>query len=222
MMENIKAAIFDLDGTLIDSMYVWEKVDHDFLTERGIPVTQDYTDKMRTMFFHTAAEYTKKEYALSESVEEIMNIWLSMARHEYEFHVKAKPFVKEYLKELKDQGMKIGIATSSDPYLSEPVLKNNDLKEYFDCVCFTSEVGKNKNYPDIYLYTAEKLGTKPEECIVFEDIPEGINGASTAGMKTVAVYDESSTELEELLRKSADQYIYSFSEMFGGKFYGKK
>ncbi len=214
-MKNFKAAIFDADGTIIDSMYVWEKIDRDFLTQRGIPVTREYTDTVRGMFFRTAAEYTKSCYALSESVEEIMQIWLDMARHEYEFHVKAKPYVKEYLAYLKAHNIQIGLATSSDPYLLEPVLKNNGLHDYFDTVCYTSEVGKNKSFPDVYIRTAEKLSVKPEECIVFEDIPEGIDGADKAGMYTVAVYDKASAKNSDYLKQKANQYIFGFSEMLG-------
>ena len=112
-MKHFKAAIFDLDGTLIDSMYVWKKVDIDFLAMHGIPVTKEYTEKMRGMFFRTAAEYTRTVYHLSESVEEIVDTWLSMAQREYAHHVQLKPFAKEYLEFLKQQDVKIGMATSS-------------------------------------------------------------------------------------------------------------
>ncbi len=214
-MSKTKAAIFDLDGTIIDSMYVWEKVDRDFLTQRGIPVTAEYTEAMRGMFFETAAQYTIEKYGFRESVEEIVQIWLDMARREYEFGVKAKPFVREYLAGLKKENVKIGMATSSNPYLLEPVLKSNGLEKYFDEICYTSEVGKNKANPDIYLYTAKKLGVQPDKCVVFEDIPEGISGAGKAGMRTVAVYDKASEENIEALKKSADKFIMGFDEMLG-------
>lgn len=212
-MSDIKAAIFDLDGTLIDSMYVWEKVDHDFLTERDIPVTQEYTDNVRCMFFETAAKYTIETYHLSESVEQIVQIWLNMARHEYEYNVKLKNGVYQYLEFLKSKNIKIGIATSSNPYLTEPVLEHNGITRFFDTVCYTSQVGKGKEFPDIYLYTSEKLGVKPSECVVFEDIAEGISSAKTAGMKTIAVYDSTSENQADILKKISDKYIIDFSEM---------
>lgn len=212
-MKNFKAAIFDADGTIIDSMYVWEKVDRDFLTGHGIPVTQEYSDTVKGMFFRTAAEYTKSTYSLNESVEEIMQTWLDMARHEYEYNVKAKPCVKEYLDYLKKNRIRIGLATSSDPYLLEPVLKNNGIHGYFDTVCYTSEVGKNKSFPDVYIRTAEKLSVEPQECMVFEDIPEGIEGADKAGMYTIAVYDRASEKNSGYLRKKAKKYILGFEEM---------
>ena len=221
-MERFKAAIFDADGTIIDSMYVWEKVDRDFLKERGIAVTQEYTDAVRGMFFVTAAEYTKNKYNLDESIEEIMQVWLEMARHEYEFNVRSKPFVKEYLEYLRCRDIKIGLATSSDPYLLEPVLQNNGLHKYFDTVCYTSEVGKNKKFPDVYIKTAEKLCVSPEKCIVFEDIPDGIEGADKAGMYTVAVYDRASEKDFDYLKRKAKKYIFDFSEMLGEKIDGQE
>ena len=214
-MKNFKAAIFDLDGTIIDSMYVWEKVDRDFLTQRGIPVTKEYTDAVRGMFFETAAEYTRNTYGLNESVEQIVNIWLDMARAEYANHVRLKPYTREYLEYLKNKGIKLGMATSSNPYLLEPVLESNGIDGYFDEICYTSQVGKNKCHPDIYIYTARKLGVSEKNCIVFEDIPEGINGANKADMYTVAVYDAASKDREQYLRSVADRYIFDFSDMMG-------
>lgn len=214
-MRKFEAAIFDLDGTVIDSMYVWAKVDVDFLTQRGIPVTREYTESVRGMFFETAAEYTRSTYGLDESVEEIVQIWLDMARHEYANNVRLKPYTKEYLDFLKQRGVKLGMATSSNPYLLEPVLKNNGIERYFDEICYTSQVGRNKSFPDIYIYTAKKLGVSERNCVVFEDIPEGINGAKKADMYAVAVYDEASKENEQYLRSVADRYIFDFSDMLG-------
>ena len=212
-MKDIRAAIFDLDGTIIDSMYVWEKIDVDFLTERGIPVTKEYTEAVRGMFFETAAAYTRKIYGLQESVEQIVRIWLEMARHEYAHHVRLKPYTREYLDYLKQKGIKLGMATSSNPYLLEPVLRNNGLDGYFDEICYTSQVGKNKSFPDIYIYTAKKLGVSERNCVVFEDIPEGIHGAKKAAMYAVAVYDAASKDSESYLRSAADKYIFDFSDM---------
>ena len=214
-MRKFEAAIFDLDGTVIDSMYVWAKVDVDFLTQRGIPVTREYTEAVRGMFFETAAEYTRSTYGLDESVEEIVQTWLDMARHEYANNVRLKPYTKEYLDFLKQRGVKLGMATSSNPYLLEPVRKNNGVDRYFDEICYTSQVGRNKSFPDIYIYTAKKLGVSERNCVVFEDIPEGINGAKKADMYAVAVYDEASKENEQYLRSVADRYIFDFSDMLG-------
>lgn len=212
-MTDIKAAIFDFDGTLVDSMYVWSKVDEEFLARRGIRVTDEYTDKMRSMFFEIAASYTRETYHLQESVEEIMNIWLEMAHSEYSLNVKAKSFAREYILSLRENGVRIGMATSNNPYLLMPCLELNGMNGLFDAICYTSEVGVNKSNPDIYLYTAGKLGVRAEQCVVFEDIIEGLRSASSAGMKTVAVYDPSNEAYKEEIIKAADKFILSYSEM---------
>ncbi len=212
-MKKIKAAIFDFDGTVVDSMYVWTKIDEDFLKARGIEVTDEYTEKMRSMYFETAAAYTKEQYRLRESVEEIMQIWLDMAHKEYAENVSVKEGCPELIREMRDRGIRIGMATSNNPYLLRPCLENNQISDLFDIICYTSEVGMNKSNPDIYIYTAKKLGATPEECIVFEDIPEGIKSSSMAGMKTVAVYDKANTDCIDELESSADRFIYQYSEM---------
>lgn len=211
--DGIKAAIFDLDGTLVDSMYVWRKVDEDFLTARNIPVTDEYTDKMRTMFFETAAAYTKETYSLDESVEEIMQVWLDMAHFEYANCVRTKPGAVAFIRFLREKGMHIGMATSNNPYLLRPCLENNGMHGLFDAVCYTSEVGMNKSNPDIYIYTAEKLGVKPSECIVFEDIPEGIISSSSVGMMTAAVYDPSNEQYVDILKEKSDIFVRSYTKL---------
>ncbi len=213
MISDKKAAIFDFDGTLADSMYVWSKVDEDFLAQRNIPVTEEYTDKMRGMFFETAAAYTKNTYGLSESVEEIMQIWLDMAHYEYANNVRFKDGAAQYLKLLKNKGYLLGMATSNNPYLLLPCLENNGLDGIFDCICYTSEVGLNKSNPAIYLYTAEKLGVRPENCIVYEDIIEGLESAKSAGMYTVAVYDISNEKYLDRIRNTADKFVKSYNQL---------
>ena len=209
----MKAAIFDFDGTLVDSMYVWKKVDVDFLTKRGIPVTDEYTDKMRSMFFETAAAYTKKVYDLPDSTDEIMQEWLDMAHYEYANNVRLKPGAEEYIRKLKGEGILLGMATSNNPYLLMPCLENNGLDGIFDVICYTSEVGMNKSNPEIYLYTARKLGVEPEACTVYEDIIEGLRSSSSAGMKTVAVYDPSNEAYLNEIKDAADIFINSYDEL---------
>ncbi len=213
MKTNWKAAIFDFDGTLADSMYVWSKVDEEFLHARGIPVTQEYTDAMRTMYFETAAAYTKETYGLLETPEEIMQIWLELAHREYAESVRFKPGAAALVRKLKDSGCLLAMATSNNPYLLRPCLANNQMEGVFDLICYTSEVGMNKDHPEIYLYTAEKLGVKPEDCVVFEDIIEGICSAKKAGMHTIAVYDPANEAFREELKETAEGFIESYREM---------
>ncbi|MGN0537360.1 MAG: HAD family hydrolase [Acutalibacteraceae bacterium] len=212
-MKDFKAAIFDLDGTLADSMYVWEKVDRDFLASRNIPLTADYSEAVKTMFFKSAAEYTIQRYGFTETPQQIIDIWLDMAQNEYRYNVPLKAGILDYLHHLKSEGIALTIATSSLPKLTLPLLEHHGLTHLIDAICYTDEVGKPKSCPDVYLYAAQRVQARPEDCIVFEDIPQGIQSAKSVGMQTVAVYDQYSLSEQPLLKKLADKYIYSFDEM---------
>ena len=126
-----KAVIFDFDGTIANSRYVWQKVDVDFFAKRGMEIPHDYVEAISVMSFYNGAVYTKEKYNIKESVEEIMNEWNSQALHEYKENVVLKPFVKEYLRELKDKGYKIGLATAAlhDYYI--PVLEREGVLDCF-------------------------------------------------------------------------------------------
>lgn len=212
-MKEFKGAIFDLDGTLIDSMGVWETIDIKFLEKRYISLPKDYIEKINSMSFEEVAKYTIKRFNLNESVESLIKEWNDMAVYEYSNNIKLKPKVKEYLIKLKENNIKIGLATSSPKELYEPVLKNNKIYDYFDTFTSIEDVQKDKNYPDIYLYTAKKLGLKPNECIGFEDILISVNTLKKAGFMVVGVYDKYSHKDIDKIKAICDNFIYSFEEL---------
>lgn len=210
---KFQAVIFDLDGTLIESTSIWSKIDEEFFAKRNMKVPLDYFEKIKSFTFTESAEYTKKTYNFPESVEEIKQEWLDMAEVEYYKNIKIKEGVKEYLKYLKENKIKIGLATAAPRNLYEGVLKNNDIYIYFDTFSDTSEVGKSKESPDVYILAAEKLGVAPSECLVFEDILSAIKTAKSIGMTVCGVYDECSLNDKEEILDTADFYINSFREM---------
>lgn len=212
-MKNIKAAIFDLDGTLVDSMWVWEKIDYDYLKERGYSVPLDIKDKITHLSFEETAIYFKKTFNLDDSLDDIMNEWNTMAYIHYAENVKLKEGALDFLNKLKSSGIKIGLATSNSIPLLEITLKNNNIYSYFDCITTTSEVTRGKDNPDVYLLTAKKLGVSPKDCVVFEDIVPAIIGAKAASMKTVAVYDKASEHNKNELINLADKYISNYNEI---------
>ena len=110
---SIKAVIFDFDGTIANSTYVWRKVDEDFFKSRGMAVPQAYVDAISTMSFVNGAIYTKETYNLPETIEDIMAEWNSHALYEYANNVKLKPYAKDYIAKVKNMGLKIGLATVS-------------------------------------------------------------------------------------------------------------
>ena len=212
-MKDFKAAIFDLDGTILDSMWVWKRVDEEFLGTRDIEIPADYVKAISALNLRTAAEYTKERFSLPEQVEDIMDEWFQMAEREYAEDVCLKSNAREYLAYLKAKGMKLAVATSSHEGLFLPCLENNEVFEFFDTIVTTMEVERGKEFPDVYLEAARRMEVKPSECMVFEDILKGVQAAKEGGFYVVALAEEHSKEDEEAIRESADQYIKEFEEM---------
>lgn len=213
MLNNIKAAIFDMDGTLVDSMWVWVKVDLEFLRKRNLVPVKGLKEKIQHLSFEDTAKYFKKTYNLNESIEEICDEWNNMALEEYKNNVKLKPGVKKFLDLLKSMGIKIGLATSNCDLLLKIALKANGIYDYFDVITLTDEVSRGKRFPDVYLLAAERLNVSPEECIVFEDIFPAVMGAKAAGMKVIGIYDKNSDFEKDKICSIADKYIYEYSEL---------
>lgn len=208
--EKIEAVIFDMDGTLIDSLGIWKKIDVDFLARRGYDVPQDYTAAVSARSFCEAAAYTIERFGLCETIDSVMEEWHEMAAYEYGHHIKLKPYAKEYLQSLKDRKIKLGVATSLTESLLQPVLKHNGVDELFDVVCSTDEVKRGKEFPDIFVYTAQRLKTRPENCLVFEDLPQAILSAKRAGMRVYGVFDEYSKDNWEKIKRIADGVVCDF------------
>ncbi|MGN1206239.1 MAG: HAD family hydrolase [Eubacterium sp.] len=210
---EIKGAIFDLDGTLLDSMWVWNQVDIDFLGKRGYDVPPDYAKTIAAMGFRETAAYTIERFGLQECVEDVIAEWDHMAMKMYHECVQIKPCVKEVLAWMKKQGMHLGIATASYRSLFEPCLRRNGVYDYFEAITETSEVERGKGFPDIYIKAAHKMGCTPQQCLVFEDITKGIEAAGKGGFQTVAVYDPATHEEWEENKRKADYHIVEFMEL---------
>lgn len=212
MLKGIKGAIFDLDGTLIDSMWVWEKIDHDFLNKRKIDFPDDLRQNIEHLSFTEVAKYFKSRFNLHENIDDIMQEWNDMAYSEYSTNVTLKPHAKEFISFLKSINIKTAIATSNSKSLMNAALKSNGILNMFDAVTTLDEAGKVKNTPEIYLLSARKLNVQPSECIVFEDILPAVKGAKAAGMKVIGVHDSYSEFQKEDIILVADKYISDFQE----------
>ncbi|MDR2718165.1 MAG: HAD family phosphatase [Treponema sp.] len=209
-MKAYKAYIFDLDGTLLDSMGVWNQIDVDFLGKRGIAVPPDYMNAISSMTFHETAAYTIKRFALSDSIDGLMREWNDMAAYAYSHTVQMKPYAKEYLMTLKERGLKLAVATSLSAELCDPVLRNNGIDTMFDVICNTDEAGHGKSRPDVFLLAAQRTGVPVGGCLVFEDILAAVKSAKSAGMSVCAVYDKTSANDWEEIKKTADYAIDDF------------
>jgi HAD superfamily hydrolase (TIGR01509 family) len=210
---KIKGAIFDLDGTLLDSMHVWSEVDTQFLRKRGIAVPRHYTASVASFSFRETARYTIEQFDLDEDEDSIIAEWTAMSLDKYSSKVKLKAGAREHLEALKAAGIKLATATSILPELYEPVLRNNGIYGLFDAHTFTHEAGRSKSFPDVYLLAAERLGVEPCSCVVYEDLIHGIQSAANAGFYTVAVEDYASAHIASEIKTAAHLYITSFSEM---------
>ncbi len=209
-----KAIIFDLDGTLIDSMGIWSKIDDDFLTSRNIDLTDDLFENLEggNSFFEVAAHF-KKKFQLKESVDEIIKGWLKIASYHYQNTVVLKDNVVELLEFLKNKNIKIAIGTSNIRILTESVLKKNEIFHYFDAI-ITGENGvKGKPFPDIFLDAAKKINVEPKNCLVIEDLPDGVKAAKNAGMDVWVIYDKFSESKKTELIESSNRYFENFAEM---------
>ena len=210
---DMKSAIFDLDGTLLDSMWVWDQVDLDFLGKRGFDVPDDYTKAIAHMDAHSTARYTIERFGLNETIDNIVDEWFEMAKDKYSNEVICKPGAYEYVEKLHNRGVKIAIATSSDKVLFEKTLERTGLSKYIDAIVMVKEVGKGKSHPDVYLEAARRLGVNPCETVVYEDILAGILGAKKGGFRTAAVYEQRSNEDEKEILRECDYYIDNFTEL---------
>lgn len=213
LTEGIEAVIFDLDGTLIDSMWMWKQIDIDYLARHGHALPENLQDCIEGMSFSETAVYFKERFALSDPLDVIKDDWNRMAYDIYVNEVPLKPGVSAFLQYLKQRGIKTGIATSNSKELLLAVLESLGIAEYFDELHTSCEVKRGKPAPDIYLLVAERLGVKPENCLVFEDIMQGILAGKAAGMKVCAVKDAYSIKQEAEKKATADWFIDGFEEI---------
>lgn len=211
-IKDFKGHIFDLDGTLTRSNHVWSKIDEEFLGKRGIKVPEDYFKQVSAMNFEQAAVYTNDRFSLGENIQDIMNEWFDMAVYEYTNVIELCGNAGEYVRKLKEQGRKIALATASTEELYKPVLKRNGILECFDCFVSTEQVKRGKGFPDVYELAAEKLGLDAQNCVVYEDIVEGIKGAKAGGFFAVACLNDHYSHDWDEMREIADEIVE------GGKF----
>lgn len=208
---RLKGAIFDLDGTLLDSMDVWERVDEEYFAGLGMPVPPGYALAIRDMTMLQAAEYTKALTGAEEDAESICDIWRSMVAEHYAFEVQPKAGAAEFLRYLHVGGVKLGIATTLTEDIYAPALKRLGIEELFAAKVSVRDVGRGKGFPDVYLHAAALLGLNPAQCAVFEDILKGTLAARSAGFCTVGIYDRSSSADEAAIRRASIIYARDFT-----------
>jgi haloacid dehalogenase superfamily, subfamily IA, variant 3 with third motif having DD or ED/haloacid dehalogenase superfamily, subfamily IA, variant 1 with third motif having Dx(3-4)D or Dx(3-4)E len=213
MLENIEAVIFDLDGTLVDSMWMWKSIDEEYLGRYGIELPGDLQKKIEGMSFSETAVYFKQRFDLPDTLDVIKADWNRMAWDKYLHEVPLKEGVLDFLKYLKETGIPAGIATSNSKELVALIIEKLGIAEYFSSIRTSCEVAKGKPSPDIYLLVANDLGVDPTKCLVFEDILTGVMAGKNANMKVCAVHDRYSENEQDDKIRMAEYYVTSMAEI---------
>ncbi len=218
-LQDHDAVIFDMDGTLVDSMWMWKEVDIEYLKRYGITTPKDpqqintIQKEIEGMSFTETAIYFKEKFQISDSLEQIKKDWNDMAYEMYCTRVPYKKGALKFLKYCKAHGKKLGVATSNSRELVDAVGKILHFDEYFDCIMTSCEAKKGKPAPDVYLAVAERLQVEPSRCLVFEDIPAGIKAGNAAGMTVIAIEDDYSRDMKQEKIELAKYFINDYEDL---------
>jgi 16S rRNA pseudouridine516 synthase len=201
-------------------MGIWEEIDVEYLGRFGIPVPEDLQHQLDGKSYQETAIYFKEHFPIPDSIEKMKQDWHEMAVDKYAHEIELKPGVIHFLKQLREAGIKTGIATSNSKALVGHLADHLGLYDYIDVILTGDEVSEGKPSPEIYLKTAEKLGVDPRKCLVFEDVPAGILAGKNAGMKVCAVRDDYSRQNDIEKHQLADYYLEDYWQFVSVKIRG--
>lgn len=209
---RLRGAIFDMDGTLLDSMQVWENAGEDYLRTLGCVPEEGVGELMKSMSLQQAALYCRERYALPLSVEEIMAGVNGRVERFYRQEARLKPGALDFLRTLSQRGVRMCLATATDLHLVEAALDRCGVRTYFSALFTCTQVGSGKDEPHIYRAALRHLGTGRADTLVFEDALYAARTAKGDGFVTVGVadaYEKNEGELERL----SDFFLRDFREV---------
>ena len=209
---RIRGAIFDVDGTLLDSMFIWDTIGEAYLRSIGYQPKENLNETFKNMSLHQAARYYQTEYGVTRSIDEIMDGVNAMLERYYRFEVPLKPGAAELLERLRQDGVKLCIATATDRHLVEAALDRCGVLSCFGEIFTCNEVGHGKDEPDIFEAALRFLGTRREETLVFDDALYAVRTAKEAGFPVAAVYDSHERSQAEV-RARSDLHLEDLTQL---------
>ena len=211
---RLQSAIFDMDGTLLDSMHIWNDLGPNLLRANGIEPGPELREVVRVMTLRDGAAYCKEAYSLPQPVDEVVAQIEGQVEDFYRSQVQAKPGVQKFLSLLKMEGVWMYVATATDRHLAEAALRHAGIDGYFRGILTCQEVGHGKDSPEIYERAMTRLKSNKRDTVVFEDALHAIEPAKAAGFRVCAVYDPYAEAEQDKIRSLSDYYIRSFEDMF--------
>ena len=203
-------AIFDMDGTLIDSMVFWKNLATEYLTCKGVrEIPAEILEQIKPMTMSESAALFQTAFGLTGDIESEMN---AMMDDHYRKDIPLKPGVREYLQKLHARGTRMCVASATAEYLMDACLARLGVRDYFEFLLSCETVGAGKRSPRIYHSSATKLGAKPTEIAVYEDALYAVQTAKNAGYYVAGVRDDSNTECWESIKDLADEIIINWEE----------
>lgn len=208
-----KGFIFDFDGTLVDSMWVWDNLLIDFLRRYGYETPQNLLDEVAYMSLEQSSKHVCGLYDLPLTPKQVNQEWNSMIYDGYAHEIMLKPGAGEFLRRLKADGKVLAIATANNSEMTQNCLKNNGIFELFDVLVYADDVGIGKSEPKIYIETLKRMNMRAKDAVLFEDILKALETAKSIGLDVVIAEDNAASNDKEVLKSSADMYISSFEEL---------
>ena len=212
----MKGVIFDVDGTLLDSMPLWKNLGEDYLRDQGIEPEENLNEKLLVLSLGEGIGYLVDHYSLQKTKKEVWGEIYEKIKRFYEEEVECKKGVREFLESLRKKDIPMVIITSTERGPLEAALTRLKIKSYFTKISTTSEEGKGKEVPDLFIQACEFLGLKPQDVWVIEDAHFAATSAKKAGNKVVGIFDPLCEVSKEEMKNTVDVYIHDFFELLKG------